>query len=141
MIELSAMPEKFSRVLVVESARHTRNHYLTVEIVNSIRRVLPHSTVDLLSQPIVVLDRHRDVDLLLVFGGENADDPALQVLLASARFTAVWYTEDPYQQPVNRLTANQFDMVFSNDSLSAVSYGKHGVHLPLAAAVQRSAVA
>lgn len=80
---------------------------------------------------------------LLVYGGEELNTSLKSEQLRERfAFTAIWFTEDPYERNLNKVAAKDFDLVYTNDTGSCQFYldmqginrsGRPAVHLPLAA--------
>jgi glycosyltransferase involved in cell wall biosynthesis len=123
------------RVLLLDTAESTPNHYLCLGVEQALRahpRV--ESVVRAGHRDAVRTAQEQDFTLFLAFRGETLNRPICERLAALCSHSAIWLTEDPYEQPANLEHAPLFDLVFTNDSGSAGSYGPSGRHLPLAAA-------
>ena len=69
---------------------------------------------------------------LLVYGGEELHQIPSEYLQRAFGRRAIWFTEDPYELKRNIVSADLFQVVFTNDSGSLNVY-RGGLHLPLAA--------
>lgn len=120
--------------VIIESAFRTSNHYLIKSFINALR-----------TQPgvdeIVELDifsalnkyPNQKIDVLIVFGGEQADSYVLRHLRERARLKLVWYLEDPYEFDENYKSAKHYDIILTNDQAASHRYSHGAHHVPLAA--------
>lgn len=121
------------KITVVESALHTSNHYLVVSLVKALRSHPQVSSVQLCDLcDALVSTQAALTDMLLVFGGEQAESYVIRTLRNRSRVSVVWYLEDPYEIKQNLLSRALFDIVFTNDGNSSLRYGSNSYHLPLA---------
>lgn len=118
---------------VIESAFATSNHYLAVSLVRALRANPNVSEVIFCDmQDALFATRNKMTDVLLVFGGEQADGHVVLSLRHRSRMSIIWYLEDPYETAVNRTTRKYFDIALSNDADAAQQYGSNSYHFPLA---------
>jgi glycosyltransferase involved in cell wall biosynthesis len=122
------------QLLLIDSKPDNPNAYLVRAVYAALQRNPSIDRVDL-ADYATALKRVtvRQYDALLVFGGEEADNPVIRRLCAVIPRRAVWFTEDPYELSRNLGTAEHFDCIFTNDPRSAAAYGSSASWLPLAA--------
>lgn len=124
------MLDKF-KVGVFITDPQTRNGYIGVSILEALKRRGDVLTSELLRYNNVV-NRSRDLDILIAVGGAGASVIPLLRAAKAAACSVLWTTEDPYELNNNMLIARHFDLIFSNDYEAASKYPS-AEFLPLAA--------
>jgi len=125
------------RVIIFGTDPQSRNQYIILSVAAALRRdprVGEVSVANYLN--LVEQCQSAQVDLFLAIGGAGAI--ALPVIRAAAlcRRSLLWTIEDPYEQSANVELASHFDLVFSNDRISADAYGGRARFLPLAGSTE-----
>jgi glycosyltransferase involved in cell wall biosynthesis len=122
------------RVLLLDTKDGNPNHYIVLAIEAALGN---HPDVELVrcpghadALPIAIKER---CNLFLAFDGEGLDRGLCRRLASVCGTSALWVTEDPYEQKVNVRNAGLFDFLFTNDSASVQAYPGGAHHLPLAA--------
>lgn len=121
------------KLFVLNSKPADSNGYILQGLMRALRRA--HRGELYLIDPVDLGQVPSDPDrqALLVYGGEELHRLPPEQLRRSFARRAVWFTEDPYERGPNRLHAELFQCVFTNDSGSVQAYPA-ARHLPLAAA-------
>lgn len=122
------------KILVLNTKLSDPNHYICLSIVDALKRSpRVESTIVgtyLNSASLAIENR---CNLFLAYGGEEIDRPLCKRLASICGFSAVWYTEDPYEIQNNIDNSDIFDIVFTNDLNSVDNYKNKGHFLPLGA--------
>jgi glycosyltransferase involved in cell wall biosynthesis len=126
--------QKLNILLLDTKQNNSLNHYICLAIEKALSRnpnvatVIKADLTDALSKAI-----HHKCNLFFAYGGEELIKPICSRLRDVCGKSILWTTEDPYELKVNLSNAYLFDLVFTNDSGSALAYGEKGRQLPLAA--------
>lgn len=121
-------------VVVFNTDIRTRNQYIPNAIFRSIKRsdFVEHcwlATVETLFD-VVSAAQHP---IILCIGGSGAPMPLLAEVRPMASLCVLWTTEDPYEIERNRLIADFFDYIFTNEITAVNRYPKGKCkYLPLA---------
>jgi glycosyltransferase involved in cell wall biosynthesis len=122
------------KILFISSNHNNPNHYLARAAFDALTQKV--GTANALwgeySNAIDTAARHKP-EALIVFDGQSADNPIIKRLTELCPIRAIWFCEDPYELGVNKVVAENFDLVFTNDLAACESYGNKATHLPLAA--------
>jgi len=73
----------------------------------------------------------QKADYLLSFGGEEALNPILESSRSWVEHSAIWFTEDPYENEKNIISAKKYNLALTTDHFSENQYGNKGGFLPL----------
>jgi len=122
------------RILLLDTKRRNPNHYLNLAVKRALES---HVDVELIINPVLgeamyLANLHR-CNLFIAFDGEELHSEICRRLAKICGKSILWVTEDPYELAINKINSKFFDLVFSNNSSSVISYGEKGRHLPLAA--------
>ncbi len=120
------------KLFVLNSKPSDPNGYIFQALVRALLRQEQLELVVLDPQDLTQVPSDPERQALLVYGGEELHRIPSRLLQAPFGRRAIWFTEDPYEQELNRTHAPLFQCVFSNDSGSVMGYSA-ARHLPLAA--------
>ena len=122
------------RVLLLDTKRSNPNHYICLSIEEALRLHPNVESVDKVQLGDAIYNaKNNHCNLFIAFDGEELHTTICSRLKQICNIAILWVTEDPYELPVNLRNAKIFDLIFTNDSKSAIAYGEKGIHLPLAA--------
>lgn len=125
------------RILLLDTKSSNPNHYLALALAQALRQN-PDVGQVVKADYGNALERAREhrCNLFFAFDGEELDQALCKRLADLCGTSIAWFTEDPYEVPINQQTARLFDLVFTNDRGSVAAYGAKGRHLPLAASTE-----
>ncbi|MGZ5058618.1 MAG: glycosyltransferase family protein [Methylobacter sp.] len=125
---------KMWRVLLLDTKKSNPNHYICLAIKEAFEahpqteKIVKADYGNAIARAIA-----NDCNLFVAFDGEEVERGICTRLAAICGTSLLWVTEDPYENSVNQKNADIFDLVFTNNSSSASTYGQKGRHLPFAA--------
>ncbi|MGZ4954946.1 MAG: glycosyltransferase family protein [Methylobacter sp.] len=125
---------KMWRVLLLDTKKSNPNHYICLAIKEAFEA---HPQ----TEKIVKADYGNAItralankcNLFVAFDGEEIERGICARLATLCGTSLLWVTEDPYENSINQVNADLFDLVFTNNSSSVNTYGQKGRHLPFAA--------
>lgn len=126
------MQNKF-KILLLDTKSSNPNHYICVSIFNALKNdprvefIIKADYSDAIN-----IAQKNNCNFFLAFDGEGIETNICTKLALICGTSAVWYTEDPYEINVNKLTSKIFDFVFTNDSACVRDYTQPSYHLPFA---------
>ena len=122
------------RVLIIDTEKRTRNSYISLAILESfkVHNRIEFVTLANYSNAIYEFKKNK-CNTLIALGGSGGDIAIINKLCSLAFYSALWTTEDPYEEKENFRLSNMFTRVFTNEESSASRYGEKGRYLPLAA--------
>jgi glycosyltransferase involved in cell wall biosynthesis/spore maturation protein CgeB len=121
------------RVLLLDTKKSNPNHYICLAIKEAFEahpkteKIVSADYGNALARAIA-----GNCNLFIAFDGEELECGICARLATFCGTSVLWITEDPYENSVNRNNADLFDLVFTNNSASAETYGAKGHHLPFA---------
>jgi hypothetical protein len=113
---------------LVQSRTHTPNYYLFKGLSDALSRT---NLIDVRQSRINGFQKSQANDLLLCFGGEEALNPIIASSRLSVKKSAIWFTEDPYEFELNKISAQNYDLVMTTDYYSSEKYDRRGTYLSL----------
>lgn len=125
---------KIWRVLLLDTKKSNPNHYICLAIKEAFEahpqteKVVKADYGNAITRAVA-----NNCNLFVAFDGEELERGICARLASVCGTSLLWVTEDPYENSVNQANADIFDLVFTNNSSSANTYGQKGRHLPFAA--------
>ena len=122
------------RVIVLATDAETRNYYITLAVLDAVRRH-PRVVAAFLAthgDAMAVAVRER-CSLLIAVGGARHESALLERLCAAVPVSVLWVSEDPYEVSDNVRLSRCFTRVLTNDPGSVADYAGRAQALSFAA--------
>jgi len=122
------------RVLLLDTKKNNPNHYICLSIKEAFEA---HPQTEIIVNAdygnAITRALANNCNLFVAFDGEEIERGICARLASVCGASVLWVTEDPYENSINKVNADLFDLVFTNNSSSVDAYGPKGRHLPFAA--------
>ncbi|PWT99082.1 MAG: glycosyl transferase family 1 [Terriglobia bacterium] len=119
------------RILLLDTKPRNPNHYFCLAIRDALQAAGVETVYARYDDAVRKAAEH-ECNVFLAFDGEEPHWDVCRRLAAQCAVSIVWFTDDPYETPVNQAFSEMFDIVYTNDRNSVSQYGAKGGHLPFA---------
>ncbi|WP_333873881.1 glycosyltransferase family protein [Methylobacter sp.] len=125
---------KMWRVLLLDTKKSNPNHYICLAIKEAFEahpqteKIVKADYGNAITRALA-----NNCNLFVAFDGEEVERGICARLATLCGTSLLWVTEDPYENSINQVNADLFDLIFTNNSSSVNTYGQKGRHLPFAA--------